>query len=76
MAVDTKKASTEVLVTFTYNDQHFYVDKYKSDRLPDETRSKKLYEPCWNHGCKVLIIRFYCFFNLLHIFSFKSIVTV
>ena len=62
--------SAEVLVAFANNDQHLNVDHYESDKLPNKTSSEKFYESCRNHCGKVLIIRFYCIFNLLHIFSF------
>ncbi len=62
--------SAEVLVAFANNDQHFNVDHDKSDKLPDKTGSEKLDESCRYHCSKVLVIRFYCIFNLLHIFSF------
>ena len=58
------------LVAFSYHDYHLDVDSYKSDKLPNKASSKEFYKPCWYHGCKVLIIRFYCLFDSLHFIPF------
>jgi len=63
----------EGLVAFADNNDHFNVDRDKSDKLPNKAGSEKLYESCGNHRSKVLIIRFYCFFYSLHVIPFVLI---
>ena len=67
---------TEGLVAFPDYDNHFNIDRDKSDELPNKTSSEKFYKSCWNHCREVLVIRFDCIFNLLHIISFNSVIVL
>ncbi len=69
-----KRYLYEGLVAFAYHNDHFNVDGDKSDKLPNKACSHKFYKTCRDHRCKVLVIRFYCFFYSLHKISFIFIV--
>ncbi len=71
-----KEVSAEGLVAFTNHNDHFDIDRDKSDELPNKTSSEKFYKSCWNHCREVLVIRFDCIFNLLHIISFNSVIVL